>query len=79
MPDLWHAMRLAFGVGWTYIVLTEALVQTDGLGYMIEIARRRGPREQIYLVILIITIIAWFADQLWMRLGRWLFPYRQAR
>ncbi len=79
MPDLWHAMRLAFGVGWTYIVLTEALVQTDGLGYLIEIARRRGPREQIYLVIMIITIIAWFADQLWMRIGRWLFPYRQAR
>lgn len=78
-PDLWHAMRLAFGVGWTYIVLTEALVQTDGLGFMIEVARRRGPREQIYLVIMIITAIAWLADQGWVRLGQRLFPYRQAR
>ena len=78
-PDLWHAMRLAFGVGWTYIVLTEALVQTDGLGFMIEVARRRGPREQIYLVIMIITVIAWLADLIWVRIGHRLFPYRQVR
>jgi len=31
LPDLWHAMRLAFGVGWTYIVLAEVVVMVDGL------------------------------------------------
>jgi ABC-type nitrate/sulfonate/bicarbonate transport system permease component len=77
-PDLWHALRLAFGVGWTYIVLTEALVMTDGLGYLITIAQRRGPREQIYLVIIIITVIAWLVDLGWDRLGRVLFPWRRA-
>ncbi len=76
-PDLWHALRLAFGVGWTYIVLTEALVMTDGLGYLITVAQRRGPREQIYLVIIIITAIAWLVDLGWERLGRRLFPWRR--
>ncbi|MBA3686301.1 MAG: ABC transporter permease subunit [Planctomycetes bacterium] len=79
LPDLWHALRLAFGVGWTYIVLTEALVLSDGLGFLVETARRRGPREQIYLAILIITAIAWLADLLWERIGRRLFPYRMRR
>ncbi|MBA3710538.1 MAG: ABC transporter permease subunit, partial [Planctomycetes bacterium] len=79
LPDLWHALRLAFGVGWTYIVLTEALVLSDGLGFLVEIARRRGPREQIYLAIMIITVIAWLADLAWERLGRRLFPYRFKR
>jgi len=77
-PDLWHALRIAFGVGWTYIVLTEALVMTDGLGYLITVAQRRGPREQIYLVIIIITAIAWLVDLGWERLGRWLFPWRRS-
>ena len=77
-PDLWQALRLAFGVGWTYIVLTEALVMTDGLGYLITIAQRRGPREQIYLVIIIITAIAWLVDFGWERCGRWLFPWRRS-
>jgi NitT/TauT family transport system permease protein len=78
-PDLWHALRLAFGVGWTYIVLTEALVQVDGLGFLVQIGFRRGPREQIYLAIIIITAIAWVADLGWERLGRLLFPYRRPR
>jgi ABC-type nitrate/sulfonate/bicarbonate transport system permease component len=78
-PGIWQALRLAFGVGWTYLVLTEALVLTDGLGFLVEFGRRRGPREQIYLVIMIITVVAWLADLAWDRLGRLLFPYRTRR
>jgi ABC-type nitrate/sulfonate/bicarbonate transport system permease component len=77
LPDLWHAMRLAFGVGWTYIVLAEVVVMVDGLGFLIQNSFRRGPREHIYLVILVITLIAWAADLGWERLGRVLFPYRR--
>jgi NitT/TauT family transport system permease protein len=76
-PDLWHAMRLAFGVGWTYIVLAEVVVMVDGLGFLIQNSFRRGPREHIYLVIVVITLIAWAADLGWQRLGRALFPYSQ--
>jgi ABC-type nitrate/sulfonate/bicarbonate transport system permease component len=79
LPELWHAMRLAFGVGWTYIVLAEVVVMVDGLGFLIQNSFRRGPREHIYLVILVITLIAWAADLAWERLGRMLFPYRQDR
>jgi len=77
LPDLWHAMRLAFGVGWTYIVLAEVVVMVDGLGFLVQNSFRRGPREHIYLVILVITLIAWAADLAWKRLGQILFPYRQ--
>ena len=77
LPDLWHAMRLAFGVGWTYIVLAEVVVMVDGLGFLIQNSFRRGPREHIYLVILVITLIAWVADLGWKRLGGYLFPYRR--
>ena len=77
LPDLWHAMRLAFAVGWTYIVLTEVVVMVDGLGFLIQISFRRGPREHAYLVILVITLIAWIADLAWERMGRVLFPYRR--
>jgi NitT/TauT family transport system permease protein len=79
LPDLWHAMRLAFGVGWTYIVLAEVVVMVDGLGFLVQNSFRRGPREHIYLVILVITLIAWAADLAWERLGQILFPYRRGR
>ncbi|PYV18909.1 MAG: hypothetical protein DMG07_02990 [Acidobacteria bacterium] len=79
LPDLWHAMRLSFGVGWTYLVLAEVIVLTGGLGNIIEIARRRGPREHIYLAIVIITLIAWVADIAWAKTADLIFPYRRSR
>jgi ABC-type nitrate/sulfonate/bicarbonate transport system permease component len=75
MPEIWRAMRLGFGVGWTYLVLTEVVVLTDGLGYLVAISQRQGPREHIYLVIVVIALIAWASDLAWTSLGRWLFPY----
>lgn len=79
LPDIWHGMRLAFGVGWTYLVLTEVVVLADGLGYLVAQSQRRGPREHIYLVIVVITVVAWIADLAWTRLGYVLFPYRVRR
>ncbi len=78
LPDIWHAMRLSFGVGWTYLVLAEVVVMADGLGFLVEVSRRRGPREHIYLVIGVITLIAWVVDLAWGWLGQRLFPYRRS-
>ena len=79
LPDIWHSMRLAFGVGWTYLVLAEVVVKTGGLGDLIDTARRRGLSGRVYLVIVIITVIAWIADLVWKYLADVLFPYRRSR
>jgi NitT/TauT family transport system permease protein len=78
LPDIWHSMRLAFGVGWSYLVLAEVVVKTGGLGDLIDTARRRAMSGRVYLVIVIITVIAWIADLLWERIGALLFPYRRS-
>jgi ABC-type nitrate/sulfonate/bicarbonate transport system permease component len=79
LPDIWHGMRLAFGVGWTYLVLAEVVVKTGGLGDLIDTARRRALSGRVYLVIVIITLIAWIADVIWKQLADLLFPYRRSR
>lgn len=79
LPDIWHGMRLAFGVGWTYLVLAEVVVKTGGLGDLIDTARRRALSGRVYLVIVIITLIAWIADVIWKYLADVLFPYRRSR
>jgi len=78
LPDIWHSMRLAFGVGWSYLVLAEVVVKTGGLGDLIDTARRRAMSGRVYLVIVIITVIAWIADLLWARLSVLLFPHRRS-
>ncbi len=79
LPDIWHSMRLAFGIGWSYLVLAEVVVKTGGLGDLIDTARRRAMSGRVYLVIVIITLIAWVADLVWARFGTFLFPYRRRR
>jgi ABC-type nitrate/sulfonate/bicarbonate transport system permease component len=46
-----------------------------GLGTIIIVAQRRGPREHIYLVLLAIVVIAYVTDRIWARLEHVLFPY----
>ena len=78
-PDIYQAMRLGFGVGWSYILLAEMVDIGMGLGGIIIGSQRRGPREHIYLVLLVIVAIAFLTDKLWVTVGRRLFPYREAR
>jgi len=76
-PDIYQAMRLGFGIGWSYILLAEMVDVGRGLGGIIITSQRRGPREHIYLVLLVIVAVAFLTDKLWVTLGRRLFPYRQ--
>jgi len=78
-PDIYQAMRLGFGVGWSYILLAEMVDMGRGLGGIILSSQRRGPREHIYLVLVFIVLVAFLTDRLWAAVGRWLFPYREEK
>lgn len=78
-PDIWRSMRVAFGVGWTYLVLAEVIGAEQGLGYFIYLSQRRAHPEHVYLTIIIITLIAWLGDLLWGWAGDWLFQYKRRR
>ncbi|MCG6921160.1 MAG: ABC transporter permease [Acidobacteriota bacterium] len=77
-PEIFQAMRLGFGIGWSYILLAEMVDVGRGVGGIIITSQRRGPREHIYLVLLIIVAVAFLTDKVWVALGRRLFPYREA-
>jgi len=74
-PRIFQAMRLGFGIGWSYIILAEMVAANRGLGAIIIISQRRGPREHIYLVLLVIVLVAYMTDKLWEKMGKMLFPH----
>lgn len=78
-PDIFQSLRMGFGVGWSYILLVEMVDMSKGIGGLIMISQRRGPREHIYLVLVFIVAIAFLTDRLWGWVGRQLFPYREAK
>jgi ABC-type nitrate/sulfonate/bicarbonate transport system permease component len=79
MPSVFNSLRLLFGLAFGYIMLAETIRfagQSGGLGDIIIQSQRRGPREHIYLVLLIIPLIAFAIDRLLYWIQRQLFPYQ---
>lgn len=76
-PDIFRALRLGFGVGWSYILLAEMVDIGKGVGGLVITSQRRGPREHIYLILLFIVVMAFLTDKLWATVERALFPYRR--
>lgn len=75
LPELYTAARLAFGVGWTWIIVAESLLSDKGIGFIF-MTSYRFEKPHMYWTALIILAIGFAADQLLGWLGRRLFPYR---
>jgi len=77
--DIYQALRMGFGIGWSYILLAEMVDIGHGVGGLIITSQRRGPREHIYLVLLVIVALAFVTDKIWALCQRYLFPYEERR
>jgi ABC-type nitrate/sulfonate/bicarbonate transport system permease component len=76
MPDIVNSLRLLFGLAFGYIMLAEVINAEFGLGAIINMSQRQGPREHIYLVLILIALLAFAIDRTIIAAQRWLFPYR---
>jgi ABC-type nitrate/sulfonate/bicarbonate transport system permease component len=75
LPDIVNSLRLIFGLAFGYIMLAEVINAKHGLGSLIILSQRQGPREHIYLCLVIISVLAWGIDRSIMALQRHLFPH----
>ena len=79
LPSVFNSLRLIFGLAFGYIMLAEVIKfggETGGLGDLINISQRRGPREHVLLILLIIPVVALLIDRLFFLIQAELFPYR---
>jgi NitT/TauT family transport system permease protein len=79
MPSVFNSLRLLFGLAFGYIMLAETIKlgsESGGLGDIINTSMRRGPREHVILVLLIIPVVALAIDRVLYWIQRELFPHR---
>jgi NitT/TauT family transport system permease protein len=78
MPTVFGSFRVLFGLAFGYIMLAESIRYGDdigGLGFQINTFQRRGLRENIYLIILLIPLVALAVDLVLYWIQRQLFPH----
>jgi ABC-type nitrate/sulfonate/bicarbonate transport system permease component len=78
-PAIFNSLRLLFGIAFGYVMLAEVVKfggETGGLGDLINVAQRRGYREPILIVLVVIPLVAYAIDRALWWLQCDLFPYR---
>lgn len=79
LPTIFNSLRLLFGLAFGYIMLAEVVQiegESGGLGGIINVARRLGPQEHIYLVLMLIPVLALIIDRVLFWVQKQAFPYR---
>ena len=79
MPDIINSLRLLLGLAFGYIILAEMVDMDSGVGKLIMMSQRRGPKEHVYLILFFITAVAFLMDRLIYGVQRYFFPYRFVR
>jgi NitT/TauT family transport system permease protein len=77
LPSIFDSLRLIFGLAFGYVCIAESNFGLErGLGRLIWTAQTRGNYEDVYLTLIVITLIAYAVDRTLYTLGRVAFPYR---
>jgi ABC-type nitrate/sulfonate/bicarbonate transport system permease component len=75
MPRIADAVIVAFSVMWTYITVAEYVNAREGLGQLIQNARRFSAWDQVFAGIMVIIALALATYQLMVWLKRRLYPW----
>lgn len=75
LPRLITAVRLALGPAWLFLISSEAIAATAGLGYRIFLVRRYLAMDVILPYVLWITLLAFLLDALLRLASRRLFVW----
>jgi NitT/TauT family transport system permease protein len=77
MSRLLDDIRVLTAVSWTYIIVAEYINKDGGgLGALIYIKRRLQQVPDMFAIILVIILIGFLQDQIFVYLSRRLFPFR---
>jgi NitT/TauT family transport system permease protein len=82
MPQMWprliDALRLNLGSAWLFLIASEAIASTDGLGYRIFLVRRYMAMDVILPYVAWITLLAFGMDALLRLMRAKAFPWADA-
>jgi len=75
LPGLILGLRLTLGPAWLFLIASEAIAATDGLGYRIFLVRRYLAMDVILPYVAWITLLAYGFDRVLAALARRWFPW----
>lgn len=76
LPSLMNSFIMMYGIGWTYIAITETINAKYGLGFIIQQSSSRGRTDLVFMAIIMIMVISVLFDNLTKKLVKRIFKWR---
>jgi NitT/TauT family transport system permease protein len=76
MSKLIDDIRVLTAISWTYIIIAELLNQEGGVGALIYTAGRRGQIPNVFAILIVIILIGFLQDRLFVYLDQRLFSHK---
>ena len=79
LPQIYHSLRLLFGLAFGYIMLAEMINADSGLGFLLNMSQRRAMTADLYFILIVICVLAIAIDRLFLFFYGGFFPYLRDR
>jgi len=76
MSRLMDDIRVLTAISWTYIIIAELLNRQGGIGSLMYIKARQGQIEKVFAGLIVIIIIGFLQDQIFVFIDKRLFPHK---
>ena len=75
MPKLLESIRISLGPAWLFLIASEAIASTNGLGYRIFLMRRYLSMDVIIPYVLWITLLGFLMNLILTKIISWRYPW----
>lgn len=76
LPGILNSFIMMFGIGWTYIAVSETINAKYGLGYIIQQSSARGRTDLVFMAIIVVMVISVVFDLCAKKIVRKVFRWR---
>lgn len=76
MGKLMDDIRVLTAISWTYIIIAELVNRQGGIGSLIYIKARQGQIEKVFAILIVIILIGFLQDRIFVYIDRRLFPHK---
>ncbi len=76
MSKLIDDIRVLTAISWTYIIIAEYVNRAGGIGALIWQKQRLGQKDKLFAILLIIILVGFIQDLIFVYLDRRLFPHK---
>lgn len=77
MSKVMDDIRVLTAISWTYIIIAELINKSDGIGGLIWTKERLGQIDRVFAILLVIIVIGFIQDRIFVFLDKRLIPYKQ--